>query len=67
MSSKFRIVGYGRESTRDQARYGFNLDDQEKKIEKYVDIYYEDDVSTEEQSTCQSPWFPCAYEHEGRP
>ena len=24
-----RIVGYGRESTREQAKYGFNLDDQE--------------------------------------
>lgn len=37
-----RIVGYGRESTREQAKYGFNLDDQEKKIMKYVDVYYED-------------------------
>ena len=44
MSSKLRIIGYGRESTRDQARYGFNLDDQEKKIRKYVDIYYENDT-----------------------
>lgn len=41
MSSKLRIIGYGRESTKEQARYGFNLDDQEKKIHSYVDLYYE--------------------------
>ena len=41
-NKKLRIVGYGRESTREQAKYGFNLDDQEKKIMKYVDVYYED-------------------------
>lgn len=40
-NKKLRIVGYGRESTREQAKYGFNLDDQEKKIMKYVDVYYE--------------------------
>ena len=38
---KLRIIGYGRESTKDQALNGFNLDDQEKKIRKYVSVYYE--------------------------
>ena len=38
---KLRIIGYGRESTKDQAINGFNLDDQEKKIRKYVSVYYE--------------------------
>jgi len=41
MSAKLRIIGYCRESTEQQAKYGFNLDDQEKKIQKYVDIYFE--------------------------
>lgn len=40
--SKVRIIGYGRESTRDQAINGFNLDDQEKKIRNYVNIYFDD-------------------------
>lgn len=35
-------MGYVRESTREQAKYGFNLDDQEKKIMKYVDVYNAD-------------------------
>ena len=39
---KLRVIGYCRESTREQAKYGFNLDDQEKKIQKYVDVYYAD-------------------------
>ena len=41
MSSKLRVIGYGRESTKEQARYGFNLDDQEKKLRQYAEIYYE--------------------------
>ncbi len=41
MSAKLKIIGYCRESTEQQAKYGFNLDDQEKKIKTYVDIYYE--------------------------
>ena len=40
--NKLRVIGYCRESTREQAKYGFNLDDQEKKIRKYVDVYYAD-------------------------
>lgn len=36
-----RIIGYGRESTREQAVDGFNLDEQERKIREYVDVYYE--------------------------
>ena len=36
-----RIIGYGRESTREQAVDGFNLDEQERKIQEYVDVYYE--------------------------
>ena len=36
-----RIIGYGRESTREQAEDGFNLDEQERKIQEYVDVYYE--------------------------
>ena len=39
---KLRVIGYCRESPREQAKYGFNLDDQEKKIQKYVDVYYAD-------------------------
>ena len=35
-----RIVGYARESTRDQAVNGFNLDEQERWIKEYVDLYY---------------------------
>ena len=44
MSSDIRlkVIGYCRESTREQAKYGFNLDDQEKKIRKYVDVYFAD-------------------------
>ncbi|MCR4856454.1 MAG: recombinase family protein [Erysipelotrichaceae bacterium] len=42
MTAKLRIIGYARESTRDQAINGFNLDDQEKKIIQYTEIYYED-------------------------
>ena len=37
---KLKVIGYCRESTREQAKYGFNLDDQEKKILKYVDVYF---------------------------
>ena len=44
MSAKLKIIGYCRESTEQQAKYGFNLDDQEKKIQKYVDIYFEKDT-----------------------
>ena len=40
---KLKVIGYCRESTREQAKYGFNLDDQEKKIRKYVEVYYADD------------------------
>ena len=40
--NRLRVIGYCRESTREQAKYGFNLDDQEKKIQKYVDVYYAD-------------------------
>ena len=36
-----RIVGYGRESTREQAEEGFNLDEQQRRIREYVDLYYE--------------------------
>ena len=35
-----RIVGYGRESTREQAEDGFNLDEQERRINEYVALYY---------------------------
>ena len=38
-----RIVGYGRESTREQAEEGFNLDEQERRINEYVDLYYADE------------------------
>ena len=41
MPTKRRIIGYARESTRDQAINGFNLDDQEKKIIQYTEIFYE--------------------------
>lgn len=44
MGAKLKIIGYCRESTEQQAKYGFNLDDQEKKIQKYVDIYFEKDT-----------------------
>jgi site-specific DNA recombinase len=37
-----RILGYARESTREQAIEGFNLDEQERKIRDYVNLYYED-------------------------
>ncbi len=40
MAAKLRIIGYARESTRDQAVNGFNLDDQEKKIVQYAEIFY---------------------------
>ena len=46
MSSKKRIIGYARESTREQAKNGFNLDDQEKKIRKYTELYFEDGTYT---------------------
>jgi len=36
-----KAIGYARESTRDQAVYGFNLDDQCKKIEAYTELYFE--------------------------
>lgn len=35
------VVGYCRESTKDQALLGFNIDDQEKKIRSYFDTYCE--------------------------
>lgn len=38
-----RIIGYARESTQRQAENGFNLDDQERRIRNYVDIYYSKD------------------------
>lgn len=37
-----RILGYARESTREQAENGFNLDEQERRIREYLDVYYED-------------------------
>lgn len=39
---KLKIVGYCRESTMVQFEQGFNIDDQEKKIRQYVDVYYPD-------------------------
>ena len=33
--SMLRIVGYARESTREQAEDGFNLDEQERRIREY--------------------------------
>ena len=42
-SIMIRIVGYGRESTREQAEDGFNLDEQERRINEYVDLYYAED------------------------
>ncbi len=44
--SKTRIVGYCRESTMQQFQNGYNIDDQEKKIRKYVDLYYEEGTHT---------------------
>ena len=41
MAAKIRVIGYARESTKDQAINGFNLDDQEKKIIQYAEIFYE--------------------------
>ena len=38
-----RVIGYARESTREQAAYGFNLDDQERWIREYVSLYYKRD------------------------
>ena len=35
------ILGYARESTREQAEDGFNLDEQERRIREYLDVYYE--------------------------
>ena len=35
------ILGYARESTREQAEDGFNLDEQERRIRDYVNLYYE--------------------------
>ena len=40
--SMLRIVGYARESTREQAEDGFNLDEQERRIKEYVNLYYDD-------------------------
>ncbi len=37
------VIGYGRESTREQAENGFNLDEQERRIREYVDLYYENE------------------------
>lgn len=39
-----KVIGYCRESTKEQAVLGFNIDDQEKKIRNYFEIYYEDAV-----------------------
>ena len=39
--SMLRIVGYARESTREQAEDGFNLDEQERRIREYLEVYYE--------------------------
>lgn len=36
------ILGYARESTREQAEDGFNLDEQERRIKEYVNLYYDD-------------------------
>ena len=36
-----RILGYARESTREQAENGFNLDEQERRIREYLEVYYE--------------------------
>ena len=41
-ASVTRIIGYARESTREQAENGFNLDEQERKIREYLDVYYDD-------------------------
>ena len=38
--SVLKIIGYARESTKDQAVNGFNMDDQEKKIRAYVDLFF---------------------------
>lgn len=38
-----RIIGYCRESTVSQFNDGFNIDDQEKRIRSYMDIYYTED------------------------
>ena len=35
-----RILGYVRESTKKQMKYGYNKDDQAKKIKQFVEIYY---------------------------
>lgn len=40
VKTNLRVFGYARESTKDQAFNGFNIDDQEKKIQSYYNIYY---------------------------
>ena len=40
-NSNKRIIGYCRESTAIQYNEGFNIDDQEKRIKSYVEIYYD--------------------------
>ena len=48
VKTNLRVFGYARESTKDQAFNGFNIDDQEKKIKSYYEIYYS---SSEDQFT----------------
>lgn len=36
------IAGYVRVSSREQAMYGYSLDEQERKIKEYVDVFYGD-------------------------
>ncbi len=36
-----RIAGYVRVSSREQAMFGYSLDEQERKIKEYVEVYYE--------------------------
>lgn len=38
-----RIIGYCRESTATQFNEGFNIDDQEKRIRSYADIYFNEE------------------------
>lgn len=40
-----RIAGYVRVSSREQAMFGYSLDEQERKIKEYVEIYYEKEVT----------------------
>lgn len=40
LKKSLNIIGYVRESTKDQVINGFNLEDQEKKIQAYYELYY---------------------------